>query len=487
MAIIRDSMTDHVYQGTKQYGSYIQLFHNPVSRQKALDSLGGKHIINLSTGFNLRDTANVLLSQLERDATNPFLYRNYEPSSGHPLWIQSVLAYERIRSKFGYRLLPHNVVVTAGSCVSFHYFARFLAETEPSCEVIVPVPIYVGFGENFAPYGIPVVEVVSDRSPGMLPNIQEISEGISSQTKLIYSGPVNNPTGIIVSEKDARDLLYLAKERSMYLLWDETQITLAQTGINVPDIWAIAEELGAWDNLVTVSSLSKDRGIPGFRIGWVIGPAKLIQKFSEYNGNLYSMPSTLFTGLVMKDLLFRAMSLSNELGRSELEIYSDFMDFALSPLGLTEPSSPHVEYRFHQFLIPGFKRFLDGFVPAEKIMNEFQEFNKWLLDGSKLFGSNYEFVTRCLKLQHNELPHPLGGFNCFVHLAQLDRAKQHTFVENMFSQAGIEILPGPAFGLQPKHWEESLGFWARLTLSSSRSVMEEGLERLCAFIDVYSE
>lgn len=488
MAVIRDSMQNKVYQATKQYGSYIQLFHNQLVRQKAVDRLEeGKHIINLSTGFNLRDSSPVLVNQVARDSLNPFLYRNYEPPPGHPIWIHSVLAYENIRSRFGYRLTSKNVVVAAGSCVTFHYIARFLKETYPDCDVVAPITTYAGFGENMAPFEIPVIEIVSDESPGLLPTVNEIREGITSRSKLIYTGPVNNPTGIILDNKEARDLLALAKEHSLYLMWDETQSTLAPHQSRLPDMWAIAEELDAWDNLIIISSLSKDRGIPGYRIAWVVGPEQVVERFAEYNSNLYSMPATLFTGLVMKDLLFRSIGLLCDRGITKVEAFERFMMLVLEPLELTEPTHPRVEYRFHQFLIPGLKEFLSGFYPIEKILRESQEFAEWMTDGQKLFKDNFDLVKEVFNLPPTYLFDSMAGFNCFVPIPQLDGVEeQQIFVQKMLIDAGIEILPGPAFGLQPKHWEQQLGFWTRITLSSSRKVLVEGLDRLMAYVRSYT-
>lgn len=486
MAVVKDSMQNRVYQATRQYGGYIQLFHNPVFRKKAIDNLNGRHIINLSTGFNLRDCAPVLVDQLASDATNPFLYRNYEAPSGHPLWIQSVLAHEIIKSSYANQLSSKNIVVVAGSCVTFHYIARYLVENFDAPEVVAPVPTYAGFGENMAPFNIPVIEVVSDRSPGFMPTTEEVSDAITKNTKLIYTGWVNNPTGFVMDKFEAKKLLLLAKEKNVYLMWDETQSTLVSDECESVDMWEIASELDAWDNLIVVASMSKDRGIPSNRSAWVIGPEQIVQRFVEYNGNLYSMPATVLTGLVMKDLLFRSIAFLVKKDIEAGKAYDTFLDLVLKPLDIDDIYDKKVEYRFHQFLIPGLRRFLlDGFLDKGKVLAEYLEFNKWVVDGQRLFKSNFDMVVDMLDLNWDDFRFEMGGFNSFVHIPILDKVNQQKFVESMFVDAGIEILPGPAFGLQPTHWENQLGFWGRITLSSSANLMIEGLNRMLDYARKY--
>jgi len=86
---------------------------------------------------------------------------------------------------------------------------------------------------------------------------------VRPETKVISITCPHNPTGVMLSESELKQVADLAKENGSYLVVDETYRDLS-----LDTVLPIAASLGP--HVVSVSSLSKAYGVPGIRLGWLI-------------------------------------------------------------------------------------------------------------------------------------------------------------------------------------------------------------------------
>jgi hypothetical protein len=116
---------------------------------------------------------------------------------------------------------------------------------------------------------------------------------VGRKTRLIALCNPNNPTGAILSEADMRAIVEIAGRHGSWLLADEIYRGAEREGPETPTFW------GRYDRLLVNCGLSKAYGLPGLRIGWVVGPAPTIDELwarKDY--------TTIFPG-VLSDLLAR--------------------------------------------------------------------------------------------------------------------------------------------------------------------------------------
>ena len=73
----------------------------------------------------------------------------------------------------------------------------------------------------------------------------------------------NNPTGALLSKDSVVEFLQNARELDLVIL-DESFIDFSSTGIGA----SLQGEIGKYDNLLIIKSLSKSYGIPGLRLGY---------------------------------------------------------------------------------------------------------------------------------------------------------------------------------------------------------------------------
>lgn len=90
-------------------------------------------------------------------------------------------------------------------------------------------------------------------------DINNIMQSIDEQTKMIYICNPNNPTGILMNNKD---IIKIANETKKYVVVDESAIEFSEENS------LLNEELP--NNIIVIRSLSKAYGIANLRVGYMI-------------------------------------------------------------------------------------------------------------------------------------------------------------------------------------------------------------------------
>ena len=86
------------------------------------------------------------------------------------------------------------------------------------------------------------------------------------KTRLVYVSNPNNPTGSVLSPEAMRRMVARCEEVGAYLLADEVYLGAEIHCPRTPSFWGMS------DRVIVTSGLSKAYGIPGVRIGWIVGP-----------------------------------------------------------------------------------------------------------------------------------------------------------------------------------------------------------------------
>jgi histidinol-phosphate aminotransferase len=116
-------------------------------------------------------------------------------------------------------------------------------------------------------------------------NVNEILRAIDENTRIIFICRPNNPTGSMMPEEGIRKILEFTKERGILLFIDEAFIEFSGARSLAPCI----EE---FENLFVLRSFTKFFALPGLRIGYGIGSARIIKKLevlkSPWNINIFA-------------------------------------------------------------------------------------------------------------------------------------------------------------------------------------------------------
>jgi aspartate/methionine/tyrosine aminotransferase len=177
------------------------------------------------------------------------------------------------------------VLATAGS--SEANFLLMWSLIEPGDEVLFELPNYMQMGGLLKAFGAEVKPFRLRESLGWQPDLDELKKLVTSRTKLIVLTNPNNPTGSVLSPEAMNGLVELASGAGAWILADEVYQGAELSGRPTPSFW------GRWEKTLVVNGLSKAYGLPGLRIGWIVGPEEVVKRTWPYHDYTTISPSAL--------------------------------------------------------------------------------------------------------------------------------------------------------------------------------------------------
>jgi len=118
-------------------------------------------------------------------------------------------------------------------------------------------------------------------------DVESLKRAVNGKTRLIVVTNPNNPTGAVLTESEMDEIVRAARRVNAWLIADEIYRGAEVSGPISPTFW------GRYDKLLLTSGLSKAFGLPGLRIGWIVGPAKTIAKLCQYRDYTTLTPTYL--------------------------------------------------------------------------------------------------------------------------------------------------------------------------------------------------
>jgi aspartate aminotransferase/aminotransferase len=161
------------------------------------------------------------------------------------------------------------VLVTSGT--SGALVLAMLALVDPGDEVIIFDPYFVMYPALVAMVGGTAVYV--DTYPDFKIDLAKVEAAITPRTKLILFNSPNNPTGAVADDAAARGLAELAAKHNVALLSDEIyRLFCYDAPLPSPATYNA--------DTIVVDGFSKSYGVTGWRLGWMHGPAAIIEKMT---------------------------------------------------------------------------------------------------------------------------------------------------------------------------------------------------------------
>ena len=145
---------------------------------------------------------------------------------------------------------------------------------EPGDEVIVPDPALGSFAEGVRLAGGVPVPVATAAAHGFALRADAVRAAITPRTRVILFASPNAPTGGVTTGGDLAAIAALAREYNLLVIWDETYRTFAFDGVLQDNIATLP---GMRERTAIVGSFSARYAMSGWRIGYVVAPARLLR------------------------------------------------------------------------------------------------------------------------------------------------------------------------------------------------------------------
>lgn len=122
---------------------------------------------------------------------------------------------------------------------------------------------------------------------GWEPDWEEFELAVNPGTRLVYVSNPNNPTGATLTVPAMERIVRRCEEMDAYLIADEVYLGAEIHRDRTPSFWGMS------DRVIVTSGLSKAFGIPGVRIGWMVGPENIIRDCWTQHDSLTICPNKL--------------------------------------------------------------------------------------------------------------------------------------------------------------------------------------------------
>ncbi len=170
---------------------------------------------------------------------------------------------------YGLEVDPGDVIATAGGSEALHIALE--AHVDPGEEVIFPDPGFVSYDALTRIAGGTPKPVGLREDLTMDP--ATVEEAITDETAAFVVNSPANPTGAVQSEEDMREFARIADEHDVLCISDEVYEHIVFDGEHHSPM-AFAQT----DNVVVVSACSKTYSMTGWRLGWVLGSNRRIER-----------------------------------------------------------------------------------------------------------------------------------------------------------------------------------------------------------------
>ncbi|MCQ2410451.1 MAG: PLP-dependent aminotransferase family protein [Elusimicrobiaceae bacterium] len=263
---------------------YTPLFADVVQRSKAsairelLKVIAQPDIISFAGGlpdpalFPVEEVATMMKSVVEK---YPQTSLQYGSTEGQEMLKKELISL--LQETEGITARAEQLLVVSASQQALDMSARIFVN--PRDAIITASPTYLGALQAFQVAGADIIGAASDEN-GILPqDVETKLRALKEQgkpCKFIYLVPdFQNPTGTTIPEERRVEILKLAKKYGTFILEDSPYRQVRFEGTSPRAFYALDEGRG---NVITMFTFSKVF-VPGFRLGFILGPEDVIRKY----------------------------------------------------------------------------------------------------------------------------------------------------------------------------------------------------------------
>lgn len=225
--------------------------------------------VNLSQGFPDFDPPRAILDRLTEVANEDF--HQYSITWGAQNFREALAAKQ---SRFMGRSIDpdREVVVTCGSTEAM--MCAMMTVTNPGDKVIVFSPFYENYGAD---------TILSGAEPIYVPLIppdyrfdpEVLEDAFRQQPKALVLCNPSNPCGKVFTREELEFIADLARKYDTFVITDEVYEHI----VYAPHRHTYFATLpGMWERTISCSSLSKTYSITGWRLGYILAPARIVER-----------------------------------------------------------------------------------------------------------------------------------------------------------------------------------------------------------------
>lgn len=202
-------------------------------------------------------------------------YTFYTPTQG-PITLRQKLAAKLERVN-GLRVGPADIAVGPGGVGAMA--AALCALVEPGDEVLLPDPCWPNYFQMCALAGARSTFYPCPASAGFMPDLERMEAAITPRTRVLVVNSPHNPTGAVYPASLLEAIGSIAQRHGLWVISDECydQISLDPQRPATQSLASILDD----GRVISVYTFSKTYAMTGWRLGYITGPAAVIDSATK--------------------------------------------------------------------------------------------------------------------------------------------------------------------------------------------------------------
>ncbi|MBM7094537.1 aminotransferase A [Bacillus sp. H-16] len=205
-------------------------------------------------------------------------YTRYTKNPGDDELVEAASRF--VKNKYNLTYNPQSeVITTVGASQAIDITMRTILQEGD--EVILPGPVYPAYEPIIRLCGaIPVYIDTTDTGFKLAPD--KLKQVLTEKTKAVMLPYPSNPTGVVLTKEELKDLAAVLREKDVFVVSDEIY---SELNFEMPH-HSIASLTGMREKTIVINGVSKSHSMTGWRIGFVFAPEEItrhILKVHQYN------------------------------------------------------------------------------------------------------------------------------------------------------------------------------------------------------------
>ncbi|MBW2308941.1 MAG: aminotransferase class I/II-fold pyridoxal phosphate-dependent enzyme [Deltaproteobacteria bacterium] len=120
---------------------------------------------------------------------------------------------------------------------------------------------------------------------------EDLEKAVTPRTRVLIINSPSNPTGVVYTEEELKGISEILESRDILVLSDDVYEKFVFEGGRFVNLLSVAPHLK--ERVEIINSVSKTYSMPGWRIGFPLGPEALIGAATKIQGQATSCPGSI--------------------------------------------------------------------------------------------------------------------------------------------------------------------------------------------------
>lgn len=195
----------------------------------------------------------------------------------------------KYQEELGMVFEPSQVLVSNGGKHALHGVLQALLN--PGDEVVIPAPYWLSYPDMVQLSGGEPVVLNTRLEDGYKIDVDALKRALSPRTKALILNSPSNPTGIVYTAEELKALASIVEPMGIVVISDDVYEKFVYDDRTFVNILSVAPQLR--QSTVIINSASKTYAMPGWRIGYALGPEPVITAATRIQGQATSCAGSI--------------------------------------------------------------------------------------------------------------------------------------------------------------------------------------------------